>query len=205
MLKLLSLTASFLVAGALSVAAATVEFKPPNDPIGRVATTNRNDGWSVGRGIGLTVSSDQTINSVGLFQDLTNIALSFSIHEISVSSSDTFTRGAALRSGGSTVTTQGLEWIDYSFANLTLSAGTNYLLDFVFSGDSNQNFFYFNLNIPWSQGSYSFLEGTQGNSFFNGVVAAFRVNDVTPVPVPAGAVLLMSGLGLLVLRRRRAV
>lgn len=86
MLKLLSLTASFLVAGALSVAAATVEFKPPNDPIGQVATTNRNDGWSIGRGIGLTVSSDQTINSVGLFQDLTNIALSFSIHEISVSS-----------------------------------------------------------------------------------------------------------------------
>ena len=108
--------------------ATVIEFVPPNDTIGHVYTTNSNDGWNPGRGIGFTVDSAETINGVGLFQDLTRIDLSFGLYEID-SSSGSFSRSATLRTGGSTVTTSGLEWVDYSIADLLLDPTKIYLLE----------------------------------------------------------------------------
>ena len=189
--------------------AATIEFVPPNDATGGVFTTNSNDAWDESRGIGFNVSNAQSITSVGLFQDLTGIDLSFRISEIS-SLVGGFTRDVILASGSSNVTTNGLEWIDFVIPQLTFNPGTNYLIEFSFSGLSNQNFFYNNANVPWDQLVFTMLEGTQGNSFNNFVVAAFRVNNdsLTAVPVPAALPLLLTGIGMLgrlsARRKRRA-
>ena len=194
-----------LIAGTASVNAATIEFVPPNDQVGRVFQTNSNDGWSNGRGIGFSVSSSQVINSVGLFHDLTNIDLSFGIYEIS-SATGPFTRSAALRFGSAVRNTTGLEWIDFSFTDLVLNVGTNYLIEFSFNGSANQNFFYNNNNAAWTQGGYTALDGTQGTGFGNSVVAAFRVGDEgsAVIPAPAALPLMVSGFAILgFLGRRR--
>ena len=195
-----------LMAGASSASATTIEFVPPNDTSGTVFTNNTNDGWSAGRGIGFNVTSETTINSIGVFQNLTNVALSYGIYEISASTG-VFSRTSTLRSGGDTVSTSGLEWIDFGFADLILTPGNNYLLEFAFSAASNQNFFYNNNNVAWNQGGFTFLDGTRADSFSNSVVAAFRVNELgalAPVPVPAGGVLLFTGLGALIVWRRKS-
>ena len=62
---------TFLFIG--TVNASVIEFIPPNDLTGAVYTTNNNDMWSGNRGIGFNVSSSQTLSSVGVYQDLTNI------------------------------------------------------------------------------------------------------------------------------------
>lgn len=187
--------------------ASTVEFVPPNDTVGSISSGGLNDGWNFGRGIGFTVSSDQTINSVGVFENLTGIDLAFKIAEIP-SLTGTFSAGTTLRSGGSTVTTTGLEWIDYSFSDLTLTPGTDYWINFYFDGTPDQKFYYDNHNVAWNQGAFRSLEGTQGNDFANSLVAAFRVNGVATVPLPAGLPLFASGLGVIGLlrwRRKRQV
>lgn len=179
-------TAGLLAGG--TAAAAPVTFVPPNNN-GQVFSSNSNDAWSAGRGIGLQVSSNQTISSVGLFQNLSNQALNYGVYEIS-SPTQGFNKLQTLRSGGSTVSTVGLDWVDYGFASLTLETGTNYLIEFQFDGISNENFFYNNGNQAWTQGAYNALDGTNGNSFSNFVVAAFRLDGASAsnnVPEPAGA------------------
>ena len=208
MLKSLKFAAALLVAGTVSASAATVAFTPTNDPSGHVYTQNSNDGWSGRRGIGFEVTEAKTINSVGLYQHLTKIGLSYWVSEIS-SLTGNFTRTALLRSGTAMTTTQGLSWVDFSFADLDLSVGKKYLIEFAFDGNSKKNFFYNNANVAWSQNGFAGLEGTAGNSFGNSVVAAVRVGaeeQVSAVPLPAGLPLLLGGMAVMgwMGRRRRA-
>lgn len=186
-------------------AAAPIAFVPPNEPVGGVATTNDNDGYSGGRGIGFSVSALFEIHSVGVWHDLTNVALSYGLYEISALSG-TFTKEAALRSGSAVVSTSGLEWIDFSFAPVQLRPRVNYLIEFSHTAQGNQNFFYGNNNQRWSQSVFDDLDGTQANSgFLNEVVAAFRVNGgTTVIPLPGALLLLASALAALgVLRHGR--
>lgn len=208
MLKSLKFAAALLVAGTVSASAATVAFTPTNDPSGHVYTQNSNDGWSGRRGIGFEVTEAKTINSVGLYQHLTKIGLSYWVSEIS-SLTGNFTRTALLRSGTAMTTTQGLSWVDFSFADLDLSVGKKYLIEFAFDGNSKKNFFYNNANVAWSQNGFAGLEGTASNSFGNSVVAAVRVgaeDQVSAVPLPAGLPLLLGGMAVMgwMGRRRRA-
>ena len=83
MFKPALLAAALVVAGAVAAPAATVQFTPTNDALGRIFTTNSNDGWKDGRGIGFQVASTQTITSVGVMQDLKRKWLNFGIYEIS--------------------------------------------------------------------------------------------------------------------------
>jgi hypothetical protein len=186
-------------------AAAPIAFTPPNDTAGTVYTNNANEGWDNHRGIGFKVSSTQTLSSVGAWLDLTDTDLRFAVYEIS-SSQDVFARTRLLASGGSTVSTNGFEWIDYGFSQLTLATDTNYLIEFSFNGPSNQSFYFNNQNLAWSQGAYTDIEGTLGDDFYNSTVAAFRINALEPageVPEPASLALLGAGVFALSLRRRR--
>ena len=187
-------------------AAAPITFIPPNDTAGTVYTNNANEGWDNHRGIGFSVSSTQTLSSVGAWLDLTNTDLSFAVYEIS-SLQDVFFRTKLLASGGSTVSTNGLEWVDYKVSPLTLNTGTNYLIEFAFNGPSNQSFYFNNQNAAWSQGAYTDLEGTLGDDFYNSTVAALRINALEPageVPEPASLALIGAGMFALGMRRRRA-
>lgn len=204
-------TLHFIAAAALAVCsiasqAAAIAFVPPNDTTGQVFTTNSNDAWSAGRGIGFTVAGNQTLSSVGLRQNLRGINLGYGVYEIS-SLTGNFSKNAVLASGSSLTTTSGLDWVDFSFADITLTSSKNYLIEFSFTGNSQQNFFYNNRNVAWNQGNFRSLEGTSSNGFGNFVVGAFRVNGAVVNAVPEPGALALIGVafaGMLVAGRRKA-
>jgi len=179
-----------------STYAGLIEFVPPNDTTGRVFTTNTNDGWSSGRGVVFQMLNNVTIDSIGVFQDLTNLNLSFELAEVNSALGDVTFGQTVLASGSGLTTTSGLEWIDFGISDLLLGSGNYYHLEFTFIGDSNQNFFYNNRNVAFTQGSYDLLEGTQRGGTGNSVLAAFRLNEAGSVSVPEPATFALLGLGL---------
>lgn len=183
-------------------AATPVTFVPPNDATGMVYSTNSNDGWWRGRGIAFNVITQETVSSVGVYQDLTNMDLHWGLYVIDAMG-DGFSKTGAIASGSANVTTNGLAWIDFQFPEFVIYDGVNYLIEFSFGGASNQNFFYDNQNLAWNQGVYSALEGTAAQSFGNYVIPAFRVNGAGWTDVPEPAPLALIGAGLLALGARR--
>jgi hypothetical protein len=197
-----------LIATADTASADSVEFKPPNDTVGHVYTTNINDGYSSYRGDVFSVTADTLLTSVGLYHDLTNIDVSYRISEVFFTFGLVNSGAVELRSGTANVTTSGLQFIDFSFAGLTLQAGHDYHVEFGFAGNGNQNFFYNNANAPFTQGNFQFIDGTVGGSAGDSVMPAIRLNlpdapTATPLPGAATAGLTLM-LGIALARRRRA-
>ena len=180
---------------------AQTAFIPPNDTNGHVFSNNSNDGYNAGRGIVFNTTANTTLSSVGIFQDLTNVVLNYDVAQVTTTNGQVDTGEIILRSGSRTVTTSGLQFIDFSFANLLLAAGKNYQIEFTFNGASNQNFFYNNDNKPWTQGSFALLDGTQAGDATNFVVPAIRVSAEGTSVTPEGsslAMLVLGGLPLVV-------
>jgi hypothetical protein len=185
-------------------------FPPPTDPTGLVYTSNTNDAYSSGRGMVFEALASMTITSVGIYQDLTGIGLNFNVAEVLVLDGDVRTGQTILRSGSRTVTTSGLEFVDFGFSPLTLSSGGYYHIEFAFDGNSNQNFFYSNLNpvpgpdVRFTVGNFGSLDGTQDGSTDNYVMPAVHVEVAgAGVPEPSCAWLVAAGLLALAGTRRR--
>lgn len=186
---------------------------PPNDPVGQVFTTNFNDGYgaetsSSGRGIGFTPTASVTLNSVGLYEDLTNKVLSYQVAQVNSLTGQVDTGETILRSGSTTVTTNGLQFIDFSFSKLALTPGNDYYVNFSFNGNGNQNFFYNNQNVIFTQDVYASIDGTANGNTVNSLMPAIRLNGGgAPVPEASSIVslglLLALGLGSLAVARRR--
>lgn len=197
----MSMLRYFAVAAALaaaSPAAAAVDFVPPSDTTGQVFSTNANDGYSSGRGVVFSPTSSFLLSSVGLYQDLTNVNLSFTL-SLATASTGQVNGGTVLAGGNQTVTTSGLQFVDFSFAPILLNAGTFYFLDFSFTGSSNQNFFFNQSGAqPYSQAGFTGIDGTLGGNTGNFVLARIQLNPLeqtTPLPEPATWNMMMLGFG----------
>jgi len=199
-----TLTATLITFGSLAGVAngAIVTFTPTTDPAGSVFTTNSNDGWNSGRGIVFSVSSSVSVDSIGVFQDLTNEVLSYEVSQVSSLTGNLNSGLTVISSGNNLVTTIGLEFIDFNITPVTFSPGNNYHIEFSFSGNSNQNFYHNNANNSFDQGVFTSIEGTLNANTSNSAMPSIRINSVV-IPEPSSALLLgLGALGLLLARRR---
>lgn len=178
----------FLFAGTAN--AAIIEFVPPNDPTGHVFSTNSNDGWGAGRGVVFQATADGTFSSIGVYQDLPGVDLSYTLSQTTSATGDISTGETVLASGNAISTTNGLEWIDFPIGPVSYSAGNYYHIEFSFQANSNQNFFYDNNDVQFSQDGFDVIDGTQGGNTGNTVMPAIRldtgfgINAVNTTPVP---------------------
>lgn len=180
-------------------------FVPPSDTTGHVYSTNANDGYADGRGVVFTPTSNYTLTNVALYQDLTNVTLSYTLR-LATATTGFVGGGTILSSGSQLATTSGLQFVDFALAPTVLTAGTYYFLDFSFSGNSNENFFYDQTGAqPYSQAGFAGIDGTQAGNTSNFVLARIRLNgDVAAVPEPATWAMMLIGFGGIGLTIRRA-
>jgi len=175
-MKMKKLLAVILSVYACSATAAVIEFVPPNDPTGQVFTINTNDGWAGGRGVVFQATANNTIDSIGVYHDLTGIDLSYKLSQTTGASGDVEAGETVLASGNATISNNGLEWNDFALSDIPLAAGNYYHIEFSFSGNGNQNFFYNNANVAFTQGDFELIDGTSGGSTSNFVMPAIRLN-----------------------------
>lgn len=184
--------------GLAGAASAQTTLVPPNDPVGHVFTTNSNDGWDGGRGIVFQVGSTQTLSSIGLYQDLTGAVVHYEVDQTTSASGNVGAGKVILRSGSGTFTTSGLQFITFAIAPLILTAGNFYQIRFDFSESSNQNFFYDNDNVTFSQAGLNLIDGTSNDDAGNSVMPRIEI-DATGSAAVATAVPALSTLGLALL------
>jgi len=195
------LLAIFTFMFASSLHAAPIEFVPPNDTTGSVFTTNSNDAWSGGRGVVFEATAPYELTSIGLYHDLTGVTLSYTVSETVTASGDVATGETVLASGSQAVTTSGLEWIDFPIPAVALSAGSTYHIEFSFTENGNQNFFYDNANQTFSQAGFDVIDGTNSGNTGNSIMPAIRLGAVagSAQPVPTLPPLTLLALCLLLL------
>ncbi|WCL55205.1 PEP-CTERM sorting domain-containing protein [Gimibacter soli] len=208
-----TLLRGLLAAAALSFsanAASTYEFTPPNDPEGSVTAEESNGFFGYGRGVFFEMADDFDLSSIGLFSDFTKVNVLWDIMEVT-----TFNRalgGTILQSGSGIVSTDGLGWVDFNVAPLTLEAGHAYHVNFKFYTTAHQVFTYYEGNLPsYDDGIFHNINGTMGYMPEVPSMPAIRLTGeggVMPgIPEPAAWLLFILGFGMagIVARRRTAM
>lgn len=204
--------ASIVVAAAMTAAVpamgAETVFVPQADQKGSVLTRNSTDGYTGSRGIVFKPTSDFTLLGVALYQDLTNVALSYTLRTVQGAGTNVAT-GTTLVSGSRTVTTNSLEFVEFTLDALTLVAGERYHLAFTLGGASNQNFFYREGSTPiYSTPGFTGVDGTSAYSTTNAVAPRIRLIGsavTTAVPEPATWAMMIAGFAVVggTMRRQR--
>lgn len=176
--------------------ATTTVLTPPDDNTGQVYSNNFNDGYSGGRGTVFSLSTNVTLTGVALYQDLTNRVLNFTLQSATLAGS-TVTPISTLASGSRQVSTNGLEFIDFT-TGVNLTANTLYYLNFSFTGNSNQNFFYNEGGYDsYSTGGFNNVNSTYGLDTTNTVIPRIRLTTaVAAVPEPATWAMMLLGFGM---------
>ena len=189
------------------VGAQPITFVPKSDPTGSIFSVNSNDLYGSGRGIIFQMTGNTSINSVGIFLNVTNTTVTWEVARVMAPTGYVGFDVTVLRSGSSMANTTGLQFVDFNFTDLALVGGNNYHINFKFNGNAAQNFFYLNNNATWTQGMYTALDGTLAHNTANTVVPAIRVNSVnasaTP-EAPAAALVFWGGLIRMGMFGRRA-
>jgi len=133
----------------VNAGATVIVFAPPNNAGGYSGPYN--NGYTDGRGVVFTANETTTIDAVGILQNIESFNLSYSVSEVTATSEDIRSGDQVLRSGSSVVSTNGFEYVDFSFSPLLIEDGNSYHIEFTHSGIPVQNFFYsINTNIPFS-------------------------------------------------------
>lgn len=191
-------------------AASTYEFTPPNDPAGSVTGEESNGFFGYGRGVFFEMADDFDLFSIGLFSDFTNVNVLWDIME--VTQYNRALGGTLLQSGSSIVSTDGLGWVDFNVAPLTLEAGHAYHVNFKFYTAANQVFTHYEGNLPpYDDGIFHNINGTMGYMPEVPAMPAIRLTGeggVMPgIPEPATWLLFILGFGMagIVARRRAGV
>jgi hypothetical protein len=187
----------------LPLSAITVNlFPPPNDPVGGVGSSG-NDFWIAGRGVVFQALANMSIDSVGVYQNLTNQFLQFEVFQVTGVTGNVFAGQVLLRNGSRVVTTSGLEFIDFAIAPLALAGGSFYEIEFLFNGPSNANYYYVNNNLPFTVSNFGSLDGTMGEDTSNLALPAIRVNLGSAAPgVPEPSTWMLTGAGVVLVLRR---
>jgi hypothetical protein len=196
---LAALFTCFLILGLTGVSNATYIVFDPGDDSGDIYGYYMNPGsyFASGYGMLFDMSKDVTIDSLGI--NIALVAPTVVSYEITEWTS-TGTMSAILRSGSETMSTTGLEWVDFSFDDLTLNDGGIYHFKVSHNGLVFQAFF-FKQDSTFSIDGFNLIDGTYAYNTSNYVLAPFRVNAV---PLPAAISLFVSGLfSLAFLKRRR--
>ena len=177
-------------------------FPPPNDPVGLVGSSG-NDGWVAGRGVVFQALANMTIDSVGVYQNLTFQFLQYEVFQITGLTGNVFPGQVLLRNGARVVTTSGLEFVDFAFAPLALANGSFYEIEFILNGPSNANYYYINQNVPFNVGNFGSLDGTLGEDTSNLAIPTIRVNvGGAGSGVPEPSTWMLAGAGVVLVLRR---
>lgn len=188
---------------------------------------NSNDGYSQGRGIVFTPDTNFDLRSVGTQLNVRGASVSFLVALAGSTGPGSIDQGTVLRSGIASVTTGGMELVNFVFDQnpVTLLAGQTYHVQFQFTGNPVQNLRYDTrtsagsadtVGQSWNQGgtseglTLSNIRATLGTSTFT-TAAPITLNFIggnqaAIAPEPGTIALLGVGIGLMAvrLRRRRA-